>query len=444
LPEVTRSAEASEAAWPDGRSTMVRQDELSAATMHCRASEAAKPDEESAAAGPSDSEASKSARLGEALEATRYDETSEAVRPGEASELALQDEGKLEMASSHAASGAARPDEASEAAQLGEWTALSAIADQNEESAVRMPGETLEATCLGKALEPVIYVIGLLRKTRSLGDGGMRNSGEGDVTMGVAGYRQVGIRVSDGNSQDSVTSGYDRLGTDSGAQDRVTCADRDESDTHRGDSTELTKQRTKELSACTMYSSLISRLPRLWRCSLRVLSAPSSRVIMAFLKDGPGGDLTVQPSGNISLIGTAAALDYVVLLSLFCQLFLLNCNLLKSNLFGTFLKEQAVAFPPPHRQSRRIIASNRVLNNCITLNILNLSLQSNGTYYLTDSELSVEYFDIAQRHELLKCRMRNLLFLKNFGSTSLWSLHQLSHISFFVLGSPAHEGAWHE
>ena len=123
-----------------------------------------------------------------------------------------------------------------------------------------------------------------------------------------------------------------------------------------------------------MYSTLIRWLPRLRRCSLRVLSAPRSLIFMPFPKDEPGGDLTVQPSGNISLIGTAAALDYAVLLSLFCQLFLLNCNLLKSNLFGTFLKEQAVAFPPPHRQSRRIIASNRVLNNCITLNILHSGL----------------------------------------------------------------------
>ena len=163
---------------------------------------------------------------------------------------------------------------------------------------------------------------------------------------------------------------------------------------------------------------------------------------MAFLKDGPGGDLTVQPSGNISLIGTAAALDYVVLLSLFCQLFLLNCNLLKSNLFGTFPKEQAVAFPPPHRQSRRIIASNRVLNNCITLNILHSSMHSHSTYDQTDCVFSVEY--TAQRHELLNCRMRNSPFLKSFGSTFLDSLYQLSHIAFFVLGSPAHEGAGHE
>jgi hypothetical protein len=164
---------------------------------------------------------------------------------------------------------------------------------------------------------------------------------------------------------------------------------------------------------------------------------------MAFLKDGPGGDLTVQPSATISLVWTAA-LDYVVLLSLFCQLFLLNCNLLKSNLFGTFLKEQAVAFPPPHRQSRRIIASNRVLNNCITLNILHSGLQRDGTEDQTDSGSKVECNQIAQQHELLYCRMRNFLFLKNYGSTYLYFLHQLSQISFFVLGSPAHEGARHE
>ena len=455
LPEVARSYEALEAARPDGMSERVKRGELSAAVRHCKGSVEAKPNEESEAARPGkpneeseaamrDSEATKSPILDKPLEATWSGETSEAARLGEASEVARQDKGRLEMASSHEASGATRPNEASEAAQRGEWNALSEVTDQSEASIATKPGEASEAAWLGEALEVVLHDTGLLEKTQSIGDGGRRHSDEGGVAKGEAEYRNVGIRVSDGPGQVSKISGCDRLGTDTDAQDQRSCTNRDIRDTHRGDSEEITTQRVEKKWDCIMYSTLIRWLPRLSPCSLRVLSAPSSRVFMAFPKDGPGGDLTVQPSGNISLIGTAAALDYAVLLSLFCQLFLLNCNLLKSNFFGTLPKEQSVAFPPPHRQSRRIIASNRVLNNCITLNILNLSLQSNGTYYLTDSELSVEYFDIAQRHELLKCRMRNLLFLKNFGSTSLWSLHQLSHISFFVLGSPAHEGAWHE
>jgi hypothetical protein len=443
LPEAARPDTASEAARPDGMAKMAKRDELSAAARHYQAPEATKSDEESVAARPDadDSDASKSARRNEACEATRSDETSEVTRPGEASEVARPDEGTSETASSHEASGATRPDETS--ALLGEGGASEEVADQYETSVAKRPGDKSEAAWLGEALEAVIYDPCPLKKTRSLCDGGKRDSGEGEVAKGVAEYRDVGIRVSDGTDQVGVTSGCDRLGIDIGAQDRGSCADRAARDTHRGDSEETTTHRAEGKCDRTMYRTLTSRLPCLRHCSLRVLSAPSSRVFMAFLKDGPGGDLMVQPSATISLVWTAA-LDYVVLLSLFCQLFLLNCNLLKSNLFGTFLKEQAVAFPPPHRQSRRIIASNRVLNNCITLNILHSGLQRDGTEDQTDSGSKVECNQIAQQHELLYCRMRNFLFLKNYGSTSLYFLHQLSQISFFVLGSPAHEGARHE
>ena len=70
-------------------------------------------------------------------------------------------------------------------------------------------------------------------------------------------------------------------------------------------------------------------------------------------------------------------------------------------------------------------------------------LPSKDTEDLSD-EVRVKSHYLAQQHDLSNGRMRNMFSLKNFVSVFIYILYQNPPVSFFVLGSPAREGAWHE
>ena len=70
-------------------------------------------------------------------------------------------------------------------------------------------------------------------------------------------------------------------------------------------------------------------------------------------------------------------------------------------------------------------------------------LPSKDTEDLSDEVLVKSHY-LAQQHDLSNGRMRNMFSLKNFVSVFIYILYQNPPVSFFVLGSPAREGARHE
>ena len=70
-------------------------------------------------------------------------------------------------------------------------------------------------------------------------------------------------------------------------------------------------------------------------------------------------------------------------------------------------------------------------------------LPSKDTEDLSDEVLVKSHY-LAQQRDLSNGRMRNMFSLKNFVSVFIYILYQNPPVSFFVLGSPAREGARHE
>ena len=72
------------------------------------------------------------------------------------------------------------------------------------------------------------------------------------------------------------------------------------------------------------------------------------------------------------------------------------------------------------------------------------TLRSDETEEWSEYYFCVESHYLALQHDLSNGLMRNMFFLKNSVSVSIYILYQSSPVSFFVLGSPAREGARHE